>query len=393
MGSKSFFYIALGIIFFDLSVLPQEPVLTDPELTLVDDGFQFVEGPVWKDGIGLLFSDIPANKIYFWKEGAGTSQYLNPSGNSNGLAVDDQGLVIMAQHGPRQVARLEADNSITPLATHFDGKRLNSPNDLVIRSDGSIFFTDPPYGLNDQGGTSELGFYGIYRLSPTGDVQLLDTSLSRPNGICFSPDESKLYVNDSETRRIYVWDIVDDTAVVNKQEFAYMQPAGYADGMKVDENGFLYVAGPIGIWIFDQEGNALDTIPVPGQTSNCVWGDDDRKTLYVTSGNAVYKISNKEDNPEALQSLPMKESIQFVSGYPNPFHISITIPLYIKSASVIMLEIFDLQGQKLETLLNRRLNEGNYATTWDAAEYSRGFYLVRASVDQSRYFSCLINKI
>jgi sugar lactone lactonase YvrE len=304
MRTISFILIPLGLsILYNKQILTQVPVINNPIVTRLDDGFQFVEGPVWKNDLGLLFSDIPSNTVYLWSQESGRSIYMNPSGNSNGLAFDSDGLLILAQHGPRQISRLETGSALTPIATHYLGKRFNSPNDMALHSDGSIFFTDPPYGLMDQGGTSELGYNGIFRLSPTGDVQLLDSTLNRPNGICFSPDESRLYVSDSEVRRIYVWDVVGDTTITNKMEFAFMQPAGYADGMKVDSAGFLYATGPIGVWIFSQEGEVIDTIPVPGQTSNCCWGGEDGKTLYVTSGNAVYKIENRNENPEVLDRI------------------------------------------------------------------------------------------
>ncbi len=280
-----------AVIIFHLCTLIlscQSPVPQDAELEKVADGFRFVEGPVWMDGAGLLFSDIPANIVYMWSPESGVSQYLNPSGNSNGLALDDRNRLILAQHGKRQVARIDANGAETALATHFNGKRLNSPNDIAVKSDGSVFFTDPPYGISPE--QEELGFYGIYRLSPSGTLQLLDNSLQRPNGIAFSPDESRLYVGDSEGRTIFVWNVADDTLITDKKKFAYMDATGYTDGMKVDEKGNLYATGPFGVWVYAPDGTVLDTVKVPGQTTNCNWGDDDRKTLYITSGSAVYRI-------------------------------------------------------------------------------------------------------
>ncbi len=321
-----------------IPTISEAQILTNPIVEKITNGYQFVEGPVWKDGVGLLFSDIPANRVYLWTEEDGASVYLEPSGNSNGLAYNQDGYLLLAQHGPRQLARLEEGGTIIPIATHYDGLRLNSPNDLAMRSDGSVFFADPPYGLMDQGGISETGFNGIYRLSSSGEVQLMDTSLNRPNGIAFSPDETKLYVTDSETRKLFVWDVVDDTTITNKQELAFMQPAGYADGMKVDPEGYLYVSGPIGIWIFSSDGTAIDIIPVPGQTSNCAWGNDDRQTLFVTSGDAVYRISNdtvtisgiKENGPE----------VQFLDSYPNPCCESTHICYYLEYVQQVRVDIF-----------------------------------------------------
>lgn len=277
-----------SLILCTFFIFCQSPVPKDSELEKIAEGFQFTEGPVWMDGVGLLFSDIPANIVYRWSAGSGTKEYLNPSGNSNGLALDAQNRLLLAQHGKRRLARIEADGTETALATHYNGKRLNSPNDIAVKSDGSVFFTDPPYGISpDQ---EELGFYGIYRLSPSGKLQLLDNSLRRPNGITFSPDETKLYVGDSESNFIYIWKVIDDTLITDKKQFAYMDGPSSTDGMKVDGNGNLFATGPFGVWVFSPDGNVLDTINVPGQTTNCNWGDNDRKTLYITSGSAVYRI-------------------------------------------------------------------------------------------------------
>jgi gluconolactonase len=167
-----------------IGVFPPLPL--SGQVQKVADGFLFVEGPVWKDGVGLLFSDINGNTIYRWSQDSGVVAYVKPSGNSNGLALDLQGRLLAAQHGNRRVVRIEITGSQTPLASLYQGKRLNSPNDLTVKSDGSIWFTDPPYGISQI--QEELGFYGIYRISTSGEVQLLDKSLRRPNGIALSPD-------------------------------------------------------------------------------------------------------------------------------------------------------------------------------------------------------------
>jgi len=257
----------------------------------IADGFRFVEGPVWKEG-RLLFSDIPANIIYQWSIESGISEFLNPSGNSNGLALDINGNLLIPQHGKRRLVRLEKDGCETVLASHYNGKRLNSPNDIHVQSDGSIFFTDPPYGI--QSDQEELGFYGIYKISLSGDLYLLDKSLNRPNGIALSPDELKLYVTDSQARKIFTWDIVDDSTITNKQEFLFMDAKGNTDGMKFGKDGLLYSTGPLGIWVINQKGIVIDTIKVPGQTTNCNWGGSDGNTLFVTSGDAVYEVTRKK---------------------------------------------------------------------------------------------------
>ena len=262
----------------------------------VADGFQFTEGPVWVDGRGLLFSDIPANKVYLYTPGEGATVFLENSGNSNGLALDTSGKLLLVQHGLRQVSRLKKDASFVDLASSYEGKKLNSPNDLAVHSSGAIFFTDPPFGLMDSGKKSELGFSGIYRIGTDGTLNLLDNELELPNGIAFNPDQSVLYVNDSRKRIIYAWDVNDDLSLSGKREFARIKATGYADGMKTDPEGNLYVAGPGGIWMFSPDGTLLKHITIPGQpsASNCAWGGADGKSLFVTANYALYRIRRGE---------------------------------------------------------------------------------------------------
>lgn len=259
------------------------------QIEKVAEGFQFTEGPVWKDG-AIFFSDIPANKIYRWNEKDGLSVYLEPSGNSNGLALDKDGNLLLAQHGKRRLAKINNDGKEISLADNFYGSKFNSPNDITVKSDGSIFFTDPPYGIEPN--QEELGYNGIYKLGKDGLIQLLDISLNRPNGIAFSPDEKLLYVTNSETKDIYVWDVADGK-IINKRLFAKLEPNGGGDGLKVNSKGRLFVCGSFGIWIFESDGTLLDSFEVPGQTTNCAFGDEDGKSLYITSGNAVYKYRSK----------------------------------------------------------------------------------------------------
>jgi gluconolactonase len=368
--------LLLSLVIYPAILFPvHAQVFSDADVELIASGFQFVEGPVWIDGVGLLFSDIPANTIYKWTEEDGAVEYISPSGNSNGLAVDLNGALIICQHGPRQVGILNDAMDIEPLATHYDEKRLNSPNDLAIHSDGSVFFTDPPYGLNDQGGTSETGYNGIYRLDPDGIVQLLDSTLVRPNGIAFSPDESILYVSDSEIRRIYAWDVTDDSTLSNKREFATMQPAGYADGMKVDSNGYIFATGPVGVWIYAPDGSFINTISVPGQTSNCCWGDADRKALYVTSGNAVYRLTEKEP-VTTINPVNGFSTNKLLANYPNPFSGTTTIPFYINEHSTVILKVHDILGKPVVTLLNADLDEGFHTVSWQPEDIAPGNYFI-----------------
>jgi gluconolactonase len=256
----------------------------------IAEGFRFTEGPVWMNG-KLLFSDIPENKVYQWTEEKGTEIFLDPSGNSNGLALDAEGNLLLAQHGKRRVARIVNEIEIA-LADSFAGKKLNSPNDMTIKSDGTIYFTDPPYGIDAE--EEELGFYGIYKLSTDGELLLLDSTLVRPNGLAFSPDEKLLYVADSQERKVFVFDVDEDGKISNKKLFVDMtsDKKGTADGMKMGKDGLLYSTGPGGIWIIDDKGLVIRTIDVPGQTTNCNWGPEGN-ILYITSGDAVYRLRIK----------------------------------------------------------------------------------------------------
>jgi len=281
--------IFLFSLLFTFLSLAQSPVPEGAEAKLIASGFKFVEGPVWNDDLGLLFSDMHGNIIYSWTEEDSISEFLNPSDNSNGLTYDLYGNLIVAQTGLRRVARLESDGTQITLADNYNGNKLNSPNDLAVKSDGSIFFTDPPFNI-PEGEEQELTFSGIYRISPYGELQLLDSTLELPNGICFSKDETKLYVNNSKVRIIYVWDVINDSTIANKREFARIAPKGYADGMKIDTEGNLFCAGPEGIWVFSPNGILLDKIPIPVNPTNCNWGDADRKTLYITAVSSVFRI-------------------------------------------------------------------------------------------------------
>lgn len=267
----------------------ESPVPDDASAELVDDGFQFTEGPVWYDG-RLLFSDIPANTVYQWTPEEGTSEFLSPSGNANGLAVDPEGRLVLAQH-EGQVARYTEEDSIQVLASEYEGNRLNSPNDLTIASDGTIYFTDPPYGVEDE--DRELDFSGVYRLTPDGELTLLTDEFPRPNGIELSPDESTLYINDSGQTYIDAFDVTDDGGIENGRRFATPEDSeveGTTDGMKVDEEGNLYTTGPGGVWVYSPEGTQLARISVPQPPTNVAFGGSEGKTLFVTARPDVYQV-------------------------------------------------------------------------------------------------------
>ncbi|MEP0781568.1 SMP-30/gluconolactonase/LRE family protein [Microcoleus sp. ZQ-A2] len=256
--------------------------------------FQFTEGPLWHPKGFLLFSDIPANTLYQWTANKKPEIFRRPSGNANGNTLDREGRLLTAEHSNRRVSRTEKDGSIVTLASQYEGKRLNSPNDLAVKSDGSIYFTDPPYGIKSE--QEELGFYGVYRLASDGKLTLLVKDFVRPNGIAFSPDEKKLYVNDSEKGHIRVFDVKSDGTLENGQLFAELKDPsknGVPDGMKVDQKGNVYSTGPGGIWVFSPSGNLLGILEVPEVAANIAWGDDDYKTLYITASNSLYRIRLK----------------------------------------------------------------------------------------------------
>jgi sugar lactone lactonase YvrE len=251
------------------------------------DGFQFTEGPVWKDGY-LLFSDIPADTIYKYEEDA--EPYLKPSGHSNGLTLDKQGRLLLCEHD-RRLTRLEKDGSKTILAEYYEGKRLNSPNDLVVKTDGSIYFTDPPYGLPNRIEGKELDFCGVYRLDPDGTLTLLDDSIELPNGLAFSPNEKTLYVADTSNAYVYAYDVT--SGLENKRVFAKLGEAGRtgsADGMKVDMDGNVFCTGPGGIHVLNPEGTRIGVIECPEIPANIAWGGDDYKTLYITARTGLYRL-------------------------------------------------------------------------------------------------------
>lgn len=262
-------------------------------------GCEFTEGPLWHATEKfLLFSDIPANKMRKWAADSGMTVFREPSGKSNGLTYDKGGHLIACEHANRRVSRTTADGQVLTIASHYQGKRLNSPNDVVVKSDGSIYFTDPPYGLSAAYGVEsekELDFQGVYRLSPNGDtLTLLVDDFDRPNGICFSPDESILYINDTERMHVRAFDVQPDGTIANDRVFGEEEgDTGKPDGMKADIHGNVYLTGPDGIWVFASDGTHLGIILVPERSANLAWGGDDWKSLFITASTSVYRVECK----------------------------------------------------------------------------------------------------
>ena len=283
-------------------------VPADVKIEKLADGFAFIEGPIWihEEGGVLLFSDIPRNQIMKWTPSGNVTEFRKPSGytgpperasaysGSNGLTLDKQGRLIICEHGDRRVTRLEKDGKVTVLASQYEGKKLNSPNDAVYRSDGSLYFTDPPYGLASEK-DQELDFSGIYRIKPDGQLELLSKKLSRPNGLAFSPDEKTLYVSNSDPQqRLWMaYDVAEEGTLSNGRvllDVTAEKDEGLPDGLKVDTQGIIYATGPGGIWIISPQGKHLGTIKPNENPANCHWGDTDGKTLYMTAKTGLYRI-------------------------------------------------------------------------------------------------------
>jgi len=272
------------------------------------EGFQFTEGPVWMKNGDFLFSDPNANKIYKYTangtlsvfrynsgySGKDIAEYFQPG--SNGLTLDPQGRLTINEHGNRRVTRVEKDGTLTVLANSFEGKRLNSPNDLVYRSDGTLFFTDPPFGLPKfyDDPRKELPYSGVFARYK-GQLKLVSTALKGPNGIAFSPDEKYLYVGnwDPEKKIVIRYEVNPDATLSNGKVFFNMTSApgeDAIDGIKVDQQGNLYVSGPGGLWIISSAGKHLGTIKAPKHPHNIAWGGEDGKILYMTAQGTLYRM-------------------------------------------------------------------------------------------------------
>lgn len=266
------------------------------ELEQLATGFRFTEGPIWDRGKQCLyFSDIPANTMYRYSQQSGVQVYRQPSNFSNGLTLDRDNFLLACEHHTRRVAR-STEDGIEVLADSYQGKRLNSPNDVIVARDGSILFTDPPYGLLDGLGgpaTQELSFQGVYRIQRgSREPTLLVDDFDAPNGLVLSLDEKRLYLGDSVQNHIRVFDVNEDWTVSGGGIFAntHATEAGNTDGMKLDQHGNLFCTGAGGIWIFSPEGKKLGRIVMPEVTANVNWGDEDSRSLYITASTSVYRL-------------------------------------------------------------------------------------------------------
>jgi gluconolactonase len=269
-------------------------VARDAKLETVATGFGFTEGPVWDKAGFLYVSDEEINKIFRVYAG-GRKEDLIALGDPDGNTYDRQLRLLDCASVLRAIIRISPDGRYTVLADRFEGNKFNSPNDVVMGPDGAIYFTDPTLDL-PQGEKQEIPFQGVYRLDEKGEVRLLTKELTQPNGLAFSPDGKRFYVDDSKQRNIRVYDFSSDGALSNGRIFGE-EPGGKGegvpDGMKVDRDGDLFVTGPKGIWVWDKQGHHIGTIVIPEQPANLTWGDKDYRTLYITATTSVYKLRMK----------------------------------------------------------------------------------------------------
>jgi gluconolactonase len=271
----------------------------DAELECIGSGFTFTEGPLWtnRDGGSLLFSDMPGDTRRRWTAAGGVEVVAHPSNKGNGLSWDLEGRLLICEHTTSSLVRIEPDGSRTVLASHWQGKELNSPNDVVVASDGSIVFTDPPYGRWPGFGVEreqELDFCGVYRISPDGELSLLADDFQKPNGLCFSQDEKTLWINDTDGGHIRRFAVGSDGSLsggdVIYQMEGFSLETGIPDGQKLDANGNLWVSGPGGLHVLTGDGQLLGRILTPENVGNQAWGGEDWHTLFICTSSTVHTL-------------------------------------------------------------------------------------------------------
>jgi gluconolactonase len=283
-----------------LSEKLRELVDENAEVEQIATGCTFTEGPIWMADGSLHFSDMPGDKRRRWHPDEGVTVLRDPSNKCNGMTLDNDGNLIVCEHVTSSVVRESPGGGRETLATHWGDKELNSPNDVIVARDGSILFTDPTYGRMPGFGLEreqDLDFQGVYRIpAGGGDLQLLVDDFAQPNGLCFSTDESLLYINDTDRAHIRVFDVGADHQLSNGRVFAEnigtanLAKGDLVDGMKLDERGNVYVTGPEGVLVFSPDSEHLGTIKIPEPVGNLNWGDDDWKSLYIPASTSVYRV-------------------------------------------------------------------------------------------------------
>jgi gluconolactonase len=270
-------------------------IVGEVALETVGSGYGFVEGPIWHPyEKWLIFSDMPGNRMRRLTADGRIEIFREPSNKANGNTLDRRGRILTCEHATSRVTRTEADGRIVVLATHYDGKELNSPNDIVVAADGAIYFTDPTYGRMEFYGVlreQELSFQGVYRIDVNGALTLLADDFAQPNGLCFSLDASRLFVNDTERQHIRVFNVASDGKLTGGAVWAETRGKGRGapDGMKIDSRGNLYCCGPGGIHVFNPSADFLGVISVPEQAANFTFGDDDLRSVYITASTSLYR--------------------------------------------------------------------------------------------------------
>ena len=279
-----------------------ELISADAKVEQICTGFEFTEGPIWNPKEQCLyFSDMPGDKRRRWSESDGVRVVRDPSNKCNGMTYDAQGNLYVCEHATSRLMKEPPDGEATALASHWQDKELNSPNDVVTRDDGVVYFSDPVYGRVPVFGVErdqELSFQGLYRITRDGKLHLEFDDFDQVNGLCFSPDEKLLYVNDSPLAHIRVFDVAADGSLSNDRMFADdigdgQLESGIVDGMKCDERGNIYVTGPRGIWVYDPEGKNLGVIKMPEHAGNLNWGGPDWDVLYCCCATSVYRVKLK----------------------------------------------------------------------------------------------------